>query len=273
VTAAVTLRPPSAADILALWERGQGLSAPARALLLLGYARPQWSAAQLRAATVGQCDVALLELHARTFGPRMDVVGRCPKCGAMLEFACDTRALALPPCPTAGPDAAAAQHETGAHGLRVAFRLPTMGDLLALAGGQGAKDGAAADDEGESGERPATRGDLALISRCVVDVRDENGNPLPATALPAEAEAALAERIAELDPGADMTFAVSCIDCGAPWQPALDMGGFLWRELSALARRLLHEVHVLASRYGWTEREILSLGARRRQAYLEGAWA
>jgi hypothetical protein len=271
VTAAVTLRPPSAADILALWERGQGRSAPARALLLLGYARPEWSAAQLRAATVGQCEVALLELRARTFGPRMEVVGRCPSCGAMLEFTCDTRALALPPCPIAGPDAAAAQHETGAHGLRVAFRLPTLGDLLALAGGEGGID--AADDGGEGGARPATDGELALMSRCVVDVRDEHGNQLPATALPAEAETALAERIAELDPGADVTFAVSCIDCGVPWQPALDMGGFLWRELSALARRLLHEVHVLASRYGWTEREILSLGARRRQAYLEGAWA
>jgi hypothetical protein len=272
VTAAVTLRPPSAADILALWERGQGRSAPARALLLLGYARPQWSAAQLRAATVGQCEVALLELRARTFGPRMEVVGSCPSCGAMLEFTCDTGALGLPPCPTAGPDAAAAQLETTAPGLRVAFRLPTMGDLLALAGGQGGS-GAAAGDGDERGDCPATGGGAALISRCVVDVRDENGNQLPPTRLPAEAEAALADRIAELDPGADVTFAVNCIDCRASWQPSLDMGGFLWRELSALARRLLYEVHVLASRYGWTEREILSLGARRRRAYLEGAWA
>ena len=263
MTATVTLRPPSAADILALWERGQGRSAPARALLLLGYARPQWSAAQLRAATIGQCEAALLELRERTFGPRMNVVGSCPSCGAMLEFTCDTRALVLPPCPSVAPETEAAQHETVAHGQRVAFRLPTMGDLLALGG----------DDGGDDGPTAATASALTLVSRCLVGVCDENGEPLPATALSAEIETALAQRIAELDPGADVIFAVSCIDCGAPWQPALDMGGFLWRELSALARRLLHEVHLLASRYGWTEREILSLGARRRQAYLEGAWA
>ena len=39
--------------------------------------------------------------------------------------------------------------------------------------------------------------------------------------------------------------------------------------MEAHARRLLLDVHQLASAYGWSEMEILSLSATRRNAYLE----
>ena len=42
----------------------------------------------------------------------------------------------------------------------------------------------------------------------------------------------------------------------------------LWSELEACARRLLHDVDVLARAYGWTETEVLALGAA-PGAYLE----
>ena len=43
----------------------------------------------------------------------------------------------------------------------------------------------------------------------------------------------------------------------------------LWAELEAVARRLAMEVHTLASAYGWSESEILSLSDARRRLYLE----
>jgi hypothetical protein len=62
---------------------------------------------------------------------------------------------------------------------------------------------------------------------------------------------------------------LSCPACGHGWQVIFDIESFLWAKVSALAKRLLHEVHGLASAYGWTERDILALPAVRRQFYLE----
>jgi len=44
---------------------------------------------------------------------------------------------------------------------------------------------------------------------------------------------------------------------------------FLWTEITSQARRLLHEVHLLATTYGWHEADILAMSAIRRQYYLE----
>ncbi len=38
--------------------------------------------------------------------------------------------------------------------------------------------------------------------------------------------------------------------------------------MEARAKRLLSEVHALASAYGWSEREILGLSVARREFYL-----
>jgi hypothetical protein len=48
-----------------------------------------------------------------------------------------------------------------------------------------------------------------------------------------------------------------------------DMPAYFWSEIQMGARRLLQEVHALASAYGWRESEILMLSAARRRAYLE----
>ena len=52
-------------------------------------------------------------------------------------------------------------------------------------------------------------------------------------------------------------------------EEALDAGGFVWAEIESRARRVLWEVHTLASAYGWSESESLALGDRRRAVYLE----
>jgi hypothetical protein len=53
----------------------------------------------------------------------------------------------------------------------------------------------------------------------------------------------------------------------------LDIERFLWAKINAVARRLLHEVHILAQVYHWSEAEILALTPTRRQFYLEMAQA
>ena len=66
-----------------------------------------------------------------------------------------------------------------------------------------------------------------------------------------------------------MRLALRCDACGHEWVSPFDIGAFLLREVEAWAEGLLREVHALARAYGWSERAILDLSARRRRAYLD----
>jgi hypothetical protein len=70
---------------------------------------------------------------------------------------------------------------------------------------------------------------------------------------------------------AETRVAIECPKCCNRWDEALDIAVFLWAEIDAQARRLLRDVHVLGSAYGWSEADILSLGERRRALYVEMA--
>jgi hypothetical protein len=59
----------------------------------------------------------------------------------------------------------------------------------------------------------------------------------------------------------------ACSQCGAAVSAWFDPGGFVIAELRARAVMVFEEVHLLASRYGWTEDSIHSMPGRRRAAY------
>ena len=79
---------------------------------------------------------------------------------------------------------------------------------------------------------------------------------------------AVEDALEAADPNADFALDLRCELCGHSGIAQLDIGELLWDEVDARARALLADVHVLAHAYGWTEREILSLGDERRAAYL-----
>src|SRR5260370_342236 len=60
-----------------------------------------------------------------------------------------------------------------------------------------------------------------------------------------------------------------CPSCGEKVSGWFDPGAFVLAELRTRAQTLLEEVHLLASRYGWSEEVILNLPGRRRAAYAE----
>ena len=66
-----------------------------------------------------------------------------------------------------------------------------------------------------------------------------------------------------------MNLALDCPACGAHWQSVFDIVTFLWGEIEDWAQRLLYDVHLLASAYGWSERDIVAMTPRRRRMYLE----
>lgn len=62
---------------------------------------------------------------------------------------------------------------------------------------------------------------------------------------------------------------LGCEGCGAAITERLDVVAYFWDELERNAWQLLDDVHSLAHAYGWSEAQILALGATRRRAYLD----
>lgn len=252
-------------EVLQVWERGEGQSAAARALTLLAFARPEASRNALASATVGEREAAVLDLRIRIFGRELQLMDACPACGIAIEFAVDAASVlpdpaqVAPQAPSeAGPPtpSAAAPQVLELDGWRVVFRLPTAGDLLAVEKVAGL---------------PLSAVRQQLLDRCVLQA-ETDGASVAATALPDAIQERLAATMEMLDPAADITIDLACPECRHAWRMPLDVPGLFWIELRSLARRLLSDVHELASRYGWSESEILGLSARRRRAYIERVW-
>lgn len=84
----------------------------------------------------------------------------------------------------------------------------------------------------------------------------------------ADDEAAIASAISALDPLVDFSVACRCPACDSPNEVAVDLETLALRRLAARQRMLLHEIHQLASHYGWTESQVLAVPPRRRARYL-----
>jgi predicted RNA-binding Zn-ribbon protein involved in translation (DUF1610 family) len=233
---------PRAPAALDAWERGRQQTPLERGLTLLALASPGEDPDALAALCIGERDRRLLELREALFGPRLTGLVACPRCGEHVELECETQELRGAP-----PDDAALVLRGDDHEVRL--RLPDSRDLIDIGAG-----GAAA-------------ARTALLERCVISAR-VGGEATPPSALPPELVAEAGRRLAAADPQADIRFAFDCPACGHGWTAPFDVVPFLWAELDAWAARQLADVHALASAYGWTEPQILALGAARRQSYL-----
>jgi len=237
----------TASDLLNLWERGLMNHPLQRAIDLLAIAHPELPPEQLKELPIGRRDEYLLEIREVLFGSRLDCLTTCPTCSERLEIEFDIAQLRTAP---------SISDPTKIHALveadcEVEFRLPTTADLLGIA--------SLAD---------ATLARRALFERCVQKAR-RNGVPIPATDVPDEVVLVTAARMAEIDPQADIQIALTCLACSQQWSAAFDIASYLWIEINAWAIRILREVHLLASTYGWRESDILALSSMRRQLYLE----
>jgi hypothetical protein len=232
------MRGLSEREILPLWERGARCGTLGRARALLAAACPELDADAAAALTVGERDALLLELRERSLGPTLAGFVACPECGQPLELELDSRELRR----AAAGEGVSARGEFVIGEERLRFRPLTCGDLEVAAA---------------AGDPEAARRTLA--EQCVLEPAE----------LSTELLAALATALSERDPGAEMLVGLTCLECGHTWETMFDIVTFLWSEVTAYARRLLHEVATLAHSFGWTESEILELTAVRRRHYLE----
>src|SRR5437899_137253 len=120
----------SAAQILFVWERGQGLSLGQQALLLLRAGSGKTDSDRLTRMTIGERDEELCALRAQTFGPSLDGIAECPACAENLEVKINLAELG------GGSPADASKTRSLSRGeYEVSFRLPTASDIASLAPG------------------------------------------------------------------------------------------------------------------------------------------
>jgi hypothetical protein len=240
------MRALSAVELLDVWERGFAQSPAQRALLLLAVASGETGLERLTQFSAGQRDAHLLALREQTFGSRLASVTVCPACAEQLQFQLNAADMRATPTTNVQANLKLTQAK-----YDVEFRLPNGLDLASL-----------------DPEASLQANRQSLLQRCVITAR-RAGREIEAAQLPAEVAAALARRMAEADPQADVLLALTCPQCRHAWQAPFDIVSYLWAEINAWAARLLREVNWLASAYGWSESEVIALSPWRRQAYLE----
>lgn len=232
------MRALSQSDVLSLWENGRALHPLDRGLLVIdavfaeGATAADWP--------LGERNRALAEMHCAFFGDAVSGWTPCAECGEKLEFRMDGRVLAQ--------QAMGERAETIEAGGR-RFRVPTSRVLARLAS-------ESSDEEANAGAR--------LLTLCRMDGESDSKREWTEQ----EMEEA-GEKLAAADPLAEIALHFSCPVCGSACEESLDLAAFVWAELEAWAKRLALEVHALASAYGWSEREILSMSEPRRRLYLE----
>jgi len=237
-----------AADILRVWEWGQGRHPVDQSLAILAAGFPEESFDDLARLPIGERDARLLRLREMTSGKELEGLAECPNCGTKLEFALNSSALTAIREDTSPLESHAALEIDG---YAIRARLPNSFDLAAAA---------------QAGDIESAR--MALLERIVESAGKEN-EPVRAADLPEKIVHALGERLTAMDSLADITLALECGVCGHSWQVVFDVTTFFWREIDRRARQLLVEVHILASAYGWGEAEVLSLSPARRRQYIE----
>jgi len=192
---------------------------------------------------VGERTTALLQVVTLTVqSDALPLTARCVAngCGESFEFELPWRTL-----PAGAPDAGPL-HVHLADGRAVAMRRPTGRDLREWRDVQLAS-------------RPSSR-EHAL--RLMLNSLVLTGEARP------DDESTLADALAAADPLVHFTVACRCPACGAPNEVDVDLETIALATLLARQRTLLHDVHMLASNYGWTEPEVLAVPPARRARYI-----
>lgn len=229
------MRTLSNRDFLELWERGSALHPLDRALLVLSTALPGERYDSLAMWPLGSRNAALKNVRCACFGPTLEGWIACPQCGERLEFSIDATSI----------DSDAPHNDAQADDLRMnghTFRPLNSRDLAAIANAPN--------------EHAAT---LQLAHQCCLQDAEFSEDDLEV----------IGTQLAQADPLSETLLNFACATCGHRWHEPLDIAEWLWSEIEARARRLLLDIHALATAYGWSETEILSLSESRRALYLE----
>ncbi len=222
--------------LLEAWERGAADSDLRRPLALLETACRDTDQDDFAAMSIAERDRELLRLRQLSFGDSLRGVLPCSSCSTRMEFEISIDSI------SSGrelPD----RSKWSVGGFAFVMRAVTTRDL--------AKAIAAADPR------------KALLRSCIEVQSDDSMATL------AEHEDYAIAEFNRLNREAETRLTLPCPACGEITQADLDIGRFLWAEVSNAALMLLRDVHELASVYGWREEDVLGMTSVRRATYLE----
>ncbi len=217
---------------------GEGIG---QALILLNALLSAPDSVPLKAEdlTTADRDLLLAAVYRATFGPKVESTISCSACASPfdLDFSLDDLQahveVAGVESPIQSMDDGTFRLPSGCH-----FRLPTGEDELAVMG--------------SSAENAAEM----LLQRCLLA-----GDP-------ASDGDAVQEAMAQVAPILQLEMTAVCPECGEEQAVRFDMQSFLLNRLKNERRRTAWEVHLLASAYRWSHREIVELPRNLRRLYV-----
>lgn len=227
-----------------LWDLGNEVPHYERALLMLALSLPADTDDDPAKWVIGRRDARLFDLREVLFGEDLISVVKCRKCSVQLEMNLKTTDLRVP---DAAPDQVNFSFTLADGEYQGTLRLPNSYDLRAMANAPSREE---------------------LIRRCLCEMRRDDKSVLQEPFSVATLDA-LIQQIENADPQAIVELALTCADCKYKWLSIFDIVSYLWEEIRSLAEITMREVHLLASTYGWSEEDIISMNRRRRQRYLE----
>lgn len=241
------MRQLTSADILRVWEFGQGKSLVEQAIIALAPAFPKFSRTQLYQLPIGNRDLRLLSLRRALAGERLSGKSMCPECDAELQFALDISQLTMGDYRHQRPEV----YRETFDDYTITFRPLNSRDQLAVSQIYNVDDAA-----------------QVMRRSCIVKASHAH-NEVPVEALSETLLDAVGERVIELDPQVETRFSLTCAVCDTKFSAVFEAVEFVWCEIVALAANTLEEVVLLARAFGWSERDILQMTPRRRQRYLD----
>ena len=185
--------------------------------------------------TISDRDYLLSEIYKFTFGNRIESSLDCNECGERydLNFLLDDLVM------HAGNRRNDIQTDDdgffcGDDGVR--FRLPTGEDEIAVWG------------------LPSDEAELLMYHKCLAQPATKGKNEIMAF-------------MEEIGPLLTTNLSTNCPECQSSQKLQFDMQSYLLSRLKNGQKKLTIEVHNIAMTYGWSNKEILDLSRRVRQAY------
>jgi hypothetical protein len=259
------MRPLSAREHLDLAHALEGILPAHSATALLAHCLARLGPVQpvlpghVRSLTVGDRESLLLQFHMALDGDRLDSLVTCSACGQAMDVPLSAEALL---CEPRNPSQECYEDtfQVGENAVRVRFRAP-IGEDQELAA--------------ELARTDLHAAEIFLLKRCIIGARLEPASSMAENPLLLDDEqfltalaSGLCQRLAEIDPQAEVILNLSCPSCGHAFQSLFDIGEYIRHDLRRASERVHQDVHLLALHYHWSEKDILELPETRRQAYL-----
>ncbi len=232
-------------DLLSVWEFGVHHSVIETSLFLLTYGYPSYNMNQIASFSIGERDARLLHIREKLFGTTLHNTSNCTACGQKMEWETDTALIKLQ---AISEEVKMELFDLSYKDYQIRLRLPNSQDILELL----------PDDN-------KTTQINSLVRKCIVETT------LPQEqieSIPEELMNELVMKMEEKDPQANIVMNLSCAECKNEWGATFDIMQYLWTEINDWAIQLMQDVYLLASKFGWSEKDILNMSRFRRNLYL-----